>query len=87
MSDRAEITKAIRITIWSERTISQIAEAIHDEVIVPLLAEAERRGAERGWDEGRENLVRWLQDNHPWVGAVYERGASGPNPYRAGDDQ
>lgn len=48
--------------------------AVYDEVIAPLLAEAERRGAERAWDGCVDHL-------RPLLGNQYEA-TRGANPYR-----
>lgn len=47
-----------------------------------LLAEAERRGAERGWDEGRESVARELLRSR----LLDPGGRPEQNPYRTGAD-
>lgn len=71
MSDR-EPAKAQNAALWS--LIEQL-EA--------LLAEAERRGAEKGWDSARESFAA------DFLKPVDEYGmrAVSPNPYRKGADR
>ena len=51
------------------------AAYVVDVVFAPALAEAERRGAERGWDRGVWHLDGWLS-------ARIRRAAHADNPYR-----
>jgi hypothetical protein len=63
------------------------AETVTDRIIAPLLADAERRGAEKGWDRGyidaRADDIASLQNE---VAGMVSPAAT-RNPYRVDPDQ